>query len=103
MPRERGARWSEVDAWRIAQSALTRDLVRLKRRAAGTANRDQGPGARGQGEEEWGDGTLLADIARHESALALASEKLASANLAYYEARDAWEHQPRPEPHAHTH
>lgn len=85
-PRELDARWSEVDAWRIAQSALTRDLVKLRRRVAAGAD----------GEE------VALAVEAHETALELAGEKLATANLAYYEARDALEHQPRLE-HGHSH
>lgn len=73
-PGELNTRWSEVDAWRIVQSALTRDLVALRRQA-----------------REGADVTL--DIAAHDLALTLATAKLARANLAYYEARDAAEQQ----------
>jgi hypothetical protein len=79
-PGELNTRWSEVDAWRIVQSALTRDLVALRRRAT-----------------EGADVTM--DIAAHDLALTLATAKLARANLAYYEARDAAEHQA----HGHSH
>lgn len=77
-------RWAEVDAWRTAQSALTRDLVKLRRAASEGAD-------------------IAPELAAHEVALALAGQKLARANLAYYELRDALEHQPRPEPHGHSH
>lgn len=80
--RELEGRWAEVDAWRIVQSALTRDLVKLRRRAAD------------------GEDTAL-EGAAHEIALTLAGQKLAGANLAYYEARDALERQPRGEMHSH--
>ena len=73
-PGELNTRWSEVDAWRIVQSALTRDLVALRRRAT-------------EGED------VALDMAAHDLALTLATAKLARANLAYYEARDAAEHQ----------
>lgn len=83
-PGELNTRWSEVDAWRVVQSALTRDLVKLRRQAREGAD-------------------VALDIAAHEIALTLASTKLATANLAYYEARDALEQQPRGEAHSHTH
>lgn len=79
-PGELNTRWSEVDAWRIVQSALTRDLVRLRQRTD-------------KGED------LGLVLATHEMALALAGEKLAYANLAYYEVRDALDRQG----HTHTH
>lgn len=79
-PGELNARWSEVDAWRIVQSALTRDLVRLRQRT------------------EEGESLGLA-LATHEIALVLAGEKLAYANLAYYEARDALDRQGQPHSH----
>jgi hypothetical protein len=62
------------------QSALTRDLVALRRQA-----------------REGADVTL--DIAAHDLALTLATAKLAYANLAYYEARDALDRQG----YTHTH
>ena len=77
---ELNTRWAEVDAWRIVQSALTRDLVALRRQAS-----------------EGADVTL--DIAAHDLALTLAGTKLARANLAYYEARDALERQAHPHDH----
>jgi hypothetical protein len=41
------------------------------------------------------------DLAAHDVALTLAGAKLARAMLAYYEARDALEYQPRGEMHSH--
>lgn len=82
-PRDLDARWAEVDALRVTQSVLTRDAVKARRREA-----------EGEGVED--------ELAVHEAALALVSVKLAYANLSYYEARDAFEHQPR-EVHLHSH
>lgn len=84
-PGELNTRWSEVDAWRIVQSALTRDLVALRRRAAEGAD-------------------VGLDVAAHDLALTLAGTKLAAANLAYYEARDAAaQQQALAEMHSHGH
>ena len=70
--RELEGRWAEVDAWRIVQAALTRDSVALRRQAREGAD-------------------VALDLAAHDVALTLAGAKLARANLAYYEARDAAE------------
>ena len=81
-PGELNTRWSEVDAWRIVQAALTRDSVALRRRAREGAD-------------------VALELAAHDVALTLAGAKLARAMLAYYEARDAAEHQARGEMHSH--
>jgi hypothetical protein len=81
-PADLQTRWSEVDAWRVVQAALTRDSVALRRQA-----------------REGADVTL--ELAAHDVALTLAGAKLARAMLAYYEARDALEHQARGEMHSH--
>ena len=81
-PADLQTRWSEVDAWRVVQAALTRDSVALRRRAREGAD-------------------VALELAAHDVALTLAGAKLARAMLAYYEARDAAEHQARGEMHSH--
>lgn len=81
-PADLNTRWSEVDAWRIVQAALTRDSVALRRQAREGAD-------------------VALELAAHDVALTLAGAKLARAMLAYYEARDALEYQARGEPHSH--
>ena len=76
-------KWTEVETWRFAQTLLARDLVALRHTAT--------------------DMETMRAVVEHETAFALVSRKLAGANLAYYEARDALERQPKPEPHMHTH
>jgi hypothetical protein len=82
-PDELRSKWIEVDALRIAQTALARDLVTLRRTAA--------------------DLETMGAVADLKTAFEVISRQLAEANLAYYEARAAFEAQPRPEPHSHPH
>jgi hypothetical protein len=81
-PADLQTRWAEVDAWRVVQAALTRDSVALRRQAREGAD-------------------VALELAAHDVALTLTGAKLARAMLAYYEARDAAEHQPRGELHSH--
>lgn len=79
-PQQLDAKWNAVFALREVQTLLARDLV---------ARRGQPDAAM--------------DAAAHETAYALISDKLKTANLDYYEARAAFEAQPRPDPHSHSH
>lgn len=78
--------WRDVEALRVVQTMLARDLVRA-RRCAPVISTNQ-------------------DVAELNTALTFISAKLVEANLSFYEAVDSARHASRgddPPPHGHTH
>lgn len=76
------AYWRDVDALRVVQTLLARDLVRARRLVA--------------------EGGSEQDVDEHETMLTFISAKLMRCNIQFYEAVDSLEHAP-PQVSAHTH